>query len=259
MSHIHPTALVDADARLHPSVVVGPYSIIEADVEIGSGCIIESHAHLYRGTRMGQHNRVCHGVLLGCEPQDFSFDPDNSKPLVIGNHNHFKEGVHISRGVKTEAGTLIGDRNYFMGNFHAGHDCIIGSDNILGHGAGLAGHVILGNHVNLAPMTAIHQFVHIGDRVMIAGLSKVVKDIPHFCLCDGNPARLAGINSIGLRRAGFSPEIRSAIKQTYKTLHHSGLNTSQALAVLQAQPTGDEVGQIIAFYQQSARGVTRHR
>ncbi|MCP3661808.1 MAG: acyl-ACP--UDP-N-acetylglucosamine O-acyltransferase [Gammaproteobacteria bacterium] len=256
---IHLTAIIEPGARLHETVSVGPFSIIESNVEIGAGCSIESHVRIYSGTRMGENNRVCHGAMLGCEPQDFTFDPKSSKPLVIGNDNHFKEGVNVSRGVKTEAGTLIGDHNYFMGNFHAGHDCIIGNHNILGHGSGLAGHVIFGDHINLAPMTAIHQFVQIGDWAMLAGMAKIVKDIPPFVIGDGNPARVSGINSIGLRRSGFPPELRSAIKRAYKTLYQSKLNISQALAQLKSENQPAEVAQIINFFEQSDRGVTAHR
>jgi UDP-N-acetylglucosamine acyltransferase len=259
MSRIHPTALVAATADLHPSVEVGPFSIVEADTEIGAGCRIESHARIFSGTRLGANNRVCHGALLGCEPQDLSFTTERSRPLVIGDDNHFKEGVNISRGVKTEAGTLIGNGNYFMGNFHAGHDCIIGDHNVLGHGSVLAGHVTIGDHAFISGLAAIHQFTYIGDRVMIAGCAKIVKDIPPYTIGDGNPARVSGINSVGLRRAGFSAEVRRAIKATYREIYHSGENVGQALARLEHAPQSYETAAILAFFKRSERGVTAYR
>lgn len=257
--NIHPTAIIHDSARLHESVQVGPYSIIEADVEIGPGCRIESAVRIYAGTRMGRENRVCHGAALGCEPQDLGFAPEKSRPLLIGDHNQFREGVNISRGVKTEGGTQIGDHNYFMSGFHAGHDCRLGSHNIFGSNSTLAGHVELGEHIFISGLVAIHQFCFVGDYVMIAGSAKVVKDIPPYVTCDGNPARVIGLNSVGLRRAGVPAANRSAIKQAYKLLYHSGLNTSQALAELKQQATSPESEAIRRFFEQSDRGVTAHR
>ena len=257
--NIHPTAIIESGATLHDTVTVGPFSIIESDVDIGEGCIIESSVRIFRGTRMGHNNRVCHGAMLGCEPQDLSFDPANSKPLVIGDDNHFKEGANVSRGVKTAAGTIIGNSNYFMGNFHVGHDCMIGDNNVLGHGTVLAGHVTIGNHVFISGVAAIHQFTFIGDRVMIAGCAKIVKDIPPYTVGDGNPARVSGLNSIGLRRAGFPAATRSAIKLAYKTLYHSDMNLSQALEQLKASEQISEVANIIHFFERSERGVTTYR
>ncbi|MCW8945492.1 MAG: acyl-ACP--UDP-N-acetylglucosamine O-acyltransferase [Sedimenticola sp.] len=257
--NIHPTALVDDSAELHESVVVGPYSIIEADVAIGPNCRIESSVRIFQGTRIGENNRVCHGAVLGCEPQDLGFSPDKSRPLLIGNNNHFKEGVNISRGVKTEGGSQIGDHNYFMCGFHAGHDCRLGNHNVFGPNSTVAGHVELGDRIFISGLVAIHQFCFIGDYAMIAGCTKVVKDIPPYVTCDGNPARLIGLNSIGLRRAGIAAKNRSAIKQTYKTLYHSDLNTSQALSILKETAGTAETDKIIHFFEKSERGVTAHR
>jgi len=259
MSKIHPTALVSHGADLHPSVEVGPYSIIEDNTHLGEGCRIESNVKIYAGTTLGKNNRACHGAMLGCEPQDLTFTPEMSKPLTIGDNNHFKEGTHISRGIKTDSGTIIGDNNYFMGNFHAGHDCIVGNNNILGHGSGLSGHVTVGNHTFIAPMAAVHQFTFIGDRAMIAGCSKIVKDIPPFTLADGNPARISGINSIGLRRADFTVAERKEIKLAYHTIYQANMNVSQALHSLRQTELTPKVLLIVEFFERSDRGVTAHR
>jgi len=259
MEKIHPTAIIETGARLHPSVRVGAFSIIEAGVAIGEGCVIESGVRIFSGTRLGKGNRICHGVTLGCEPQDLSFTPEKSKPLTIGDDNHFKEGVNISRGVKTDEGTVIGNGNYFMCGFHAGHDCRFGDNNIFGANSTLAGHVGIGNNTFISGLVAIHQFCLVGDNAMIAGCAKIVKDIPPYTIADGNPARIAGLNVVGLRRGGFSAATRKAIKQTYKILYHSGLNTSQALEQLQQEPVCAEAEKIIHFFEQSERGVTAHR
>ncbi|MEW8015421.1 MAG: acyl-ACP--UDP-N-acetylglucosamine O-acyltransferase [Candidatus Sedimenticola endophacoides] len=259
MSLIHPSAIIAGGARLRPSVRVGPYSLIDDDVVIGEGCVIEGHVHLYPGTRLGRDNRVCHGALLGCEPQDLGYSPEQGKPLTIGDGNHFKEGVNISRGVKSEAGTLIGDGNYFMCGFHAGHDCRFGNGNVFGPNSTIGGHVILGNNAFVSGLVAIHQFCVIGDSAMLAGCCKIVKDIPPYTTADGNPARIAGLNVVGLRRGGFDATRRKAIEQAYKLLYHSGLNTTQALALLKQEAGDADSARIIRFFEQSERGVTAHR
>ncbi|MES9965738.1 MAG: acyl-ACP--UDP-N-acetylglucosamine O-acyltransferase [Sedimenticola sp.] len=259
MPNIHPTAIIEDGATLHDSVQIGPYSIIESGAEIGEGCIIESGARIFGATRLGRFNRVCHGVVLGCEPQDLGYTPEQSKPLVIGDNNQFKEGVNISRGVKTDEGTRIGNDNYFMCGFHAGHDCRFGDNNVFGPNTTIGGHVALGNMVFVSGLVAIHQFCLVGDNAMLAGCTKIVKDIPPFTTADGNPARIAGLNAIGLRRSGFDAASRSAIKRAYKVIYHSGLNTSQAIEQLRQGEPDENTLRIIDFFETSERGVTAHR
>ncbi|MEJ1496030.1 MAG: acyl-ACP--UDP-N-acetylglucosamine O-acyltransferase [Candidatus Sedimenticola sp. (ex Thyasira tokunagai)] len=259
MSRIHPTAIIEAGAEIHESVEIGPYSIIESGVSIGEGCRIDSSVRIFSGTRLGRNNRVYHGTVLGCEPHDLGFTPELSKPLTIGDDNHFKEGVNISRGVKTDEGTVIGDGNYFMCGFHAGHDCRFGNQSVYGPNSVVAGHVEIGHYAFLSGVVAIHQFCFIGDYVMIAGCAKVVKDIPPYSTGDGNPARVIGLNSVGMRRAGMDAATRSAIKQAYKTIYRSGLNTRQAMEQLRQEKQTEEVENIIRFFDSSTRGVTDHR
>ena len=260
MPAIHPSAIISEKAKLHPSVQIGPFAIIEDNVSIGENTTIESHCRIYAGTTIGSANQIKTGAQLGCEPQDLTFTPEKSKPLLIGDNNIFKENTNISRGVKTDAGTVIGNNNYFMCGFHMGHDNIIGNNNILGANSVTAGHVTLYNNIFVSGVAAIHQFCQIGDNAMIAGCSKIVKDVPPFMTADGNPARLAGLNAVGLRRSGFSIKQRSEIKNTYKTLHKSSLNTSQALEQLEQQSNNsDVINTIINFYNRSERGVTDHR
>ncbi|WPL16655.1 Acyl-[acyl-carrier-protein]--UDP-N-acetylglucosamine O-acyltransferase [Thiorhodovibrio winogradskyi] len=254
---IHPTAIVAPDADLHPSVTIGPFCIIEAGVRLGEGCVLDSHVRIEGGTQIGPGNRICHGATLGTEPQDLGFRPEHSKPLVIGANNHFKEGVNISRGVKTDAGTRIGDHNYLMAFSHIGHDCQVGSHNIFANTATLGGHVTLGNHIFLAGHVAVHQFCRIGDLCMIGGVTGVAQDIPPFALANGQRARILGLNTVGLRRAGFDPGARSRIKAVYRLLFRSGLRLSAAMEQAAADFPGPETERILVFIRagDSGRGI----
>jgi UDP-N-acetylglucosamine acyltransferase len=253
---IHPTAIVEDGAELHPSVVVGPYSIVEAGAVIGEGCVIESCARIYGQTRMGRNNRVCHGATLGSEPQDLTYTPDKSRPLTIGDGNHFKEGVNISRGVKTEQGTRIGNDNYWMAYSHAGHDCSVGDGNIFANTATLAGHVEVADRTFLSGQVAVHQFCRIGSYALVAGVSGVPQDVPPYVLADGHRARILGLNVVGLRRNGFTQEQRNVIKAAYRTIFRSGLRLAEALVKVEAAyPESPEAAQIVRFIQSSRRGV----
>lgn len=255
---IHPTAIIDQDAKIAPSASIGPYSIIESDVVIGENCQISSNVRIYRGTEIGTNNRIDHGCVIGCEPQDISFDPTDLTRTIIGDDNIFREAVNISRGSSPEQATIIGNSNYLMGTFHVGHDCVIGDHNILIHRSTLAGHVTVGNHVVIAGVSAIHQFCQVGDYSMTAGCAKIVKDVPPFAVADGNPATLIGINNVGLKRAGFSTARRKAIKLAYVTLYKKSLHLEEALVKLE-QSGSEDIDNIIRFYRNSKRGVTTHR
>lgn len=257
---IHPSAIIAADADIHPSVSIGPYSIIGPGVRLGAGCIIESHVLITGGACLGPGNRVCHGATLGTEPQDLGFRPENAKPLIIGADNHFKENVNISHGIKTDGGTRIGDRNYLMAFAHIGHDCIVGSDNVLANAATLGGHVTLGDRNFLSGHVAVHQFCRIGDLCMIGGLSGVTLDIPPFALTNGQRARLIGINTIGLRRAGFDQPRRSRIKAVYHLLFRSALRLQDALEQARRGYPSPETERILDFIRgdgQHVRGIAR--
>jgi UDP-N-acetylglucosamine acyltransferase len=258
MSGIHPTAIIEDGAQIHPSASIGPYSIVEAGAVIGADCVIESSVRIYGATRMGIGNRVCHGATIGAEPQDLSYAPEKAKPLTIGDHNHFKEGVNISHGVKSEAGTIIGSHNYLMAFAHIGHDCVVGDHNIFANGATLAGHVELAHHTFLSGQVAVHQFARIGAYVMVGGLTGVSQDVPPFTLVDGHRAEIIGLNLVGLKRNGYDQAARSAIKRAYKTLYKSCLGNAEALQQLKAVDDGG-VREIVAFVEGSHRGLVNHR
>ncbi|MEN8174128.1 MAG: acyl-ACP--UDP-N-acetylglucosamine O-acyltransferase [Pseudomonadota bacterium] len=256
--NIHPTAIIEDGAEVHPSARVGPYSIIEAGARIGPGCVIESNVRIYPHTSLGSSNRVCHGATLGSEPQDLGYSPDKARPLVIGDDNHFKEGVNISHGIKSDHGTRIGSRNYLMAYSHVGHDCTLGDDNIFANTATLGGHVEVAHHVFLSGHTATHQFCRIGAYVMVAGVTGVPQDVPPYVLVDGHRAEIIGLNVVGLRRGGFGQAQRNAIKQAYRVIYKSGLKQTEALAKLDANDPGPEVREIIDFIRTSQRGLVSH-
>ena len=257
---IHPTAIIDPKAELHESVEVGPYSIIEGDVQIGEGSWIESCVKIYSGTRIGKFNKFHHTAIIGGPPQDLGFKLETKTYTIIGDNNTFREGIIVHRATKEGGATKFGNRNYLMGQTHVAHDCVMGDDNIIVLNGQLAGHCHVGNKVFISGLVGVHQFCNVGDYSMLAGCSKIVKDVPPYVTIDGNPATVIGLNSIGLKRAGFSPETRDKIKHAYKVLYHSKLNTRNALAALKAEnDPSAEVQGIIRFFEESERGVTDHR
>jgi UDP-N-acetylglucosamine acyltransferase len=253
--NIHPTAIIEPGAQLHESASVGPYSIVESGAVVGEGCRIESCVRIYSRTRMGAFNRVGHGATLGADSQDLGFDPARARPLVIGDHNQFREGVNIGCGTKTEEGTVIGSHNYWMAYSHAGHDCVVGDYNIFANTATLAGHVEVGDRCFLSGQVAVHQFCRIGSYSMVAGVTGVAQDVPPFALADGHRARMVGLNVVGLRRAGFDQESRSRIKSVYRLVFRSGLRLAEALAQAESEYPSPETAMIVRFIESSRRGV----
>lgn len=254
---IHPSAVVSERAHVHETAHIGPFCIVDAGAEIGEGCVLDSHARIYGPTRLGRFNRVCHGVTLGSEAQDLTFTPEKAKPLIVGDHNVFKENVNISCGIKTEAGTRIGSHNYFMAYSHAGHDCIVGDHNILANTATLAGHVELAHHCFISGHVAVHQFVRIGAYVMVGGLSGVAQDVPPYVLVNGQRAEIIGLNVVGLRRNGFTQATRTAIKRAYRTLYTASAGRDARIATLLESPL-PEIRAIAEFVADSPRGLVRY-
>jgi UDP-N-acetylglucosamine acyltransferase len=260
MNQIHPTAIVDKDAIIGDNVIIGPYSIIEKGVVIGDGTEIESSVRLYTGTKIGKNNKIFHGAAMGGLPQDLSFKPNTVSYLETGDNNVFREGVIIHRGSKDGYVTRFGNNNYIMGNVHFAHDCQVGDDNIVVQNTIIAGHCILGNKIFISGLVGLHQFARVGDYAMLAGCSKIVKDVPPYSMIDGNPATIIGQNVIGLKRAGFSADDRNKIKHAYKIIYHSGMNFSKAIETLKAEnDPNPHVQNIIKFFEESERGVTDHR
>jgi UDP-N-acetylglucosamine acyltransferase len=252
---IHPTAVVSSRAEIGAGVRIGPYVVVEEDVLIGEGCEIAAHACLKRFTTLGRRNRVYEHAVLGGEPQDVKFRDEESR-LVIGDDNLIREFATLHRASGEGEETLIGSRNFLMIGTHVAHNCRIGDDNIFANGVALAGHIIVEDHVFLSNNVGAHQFVRMGRYAMVGGKSKLVQDVLPFLTTDGNPPRVRGLNSVGLRRAGFDAAARRALKHAYQLLFRRGLGLEEALGEM-AQLKDTNVDHLIGFIRQSHRGFTR--
>ena len=252
---IHPTALVGMQAIIGQNVQIGPYAVVEDHAEIGEGSEIGAHAVIKRFTRLGARNRVFEHAILGGEPQDVKFKGEESF-LEIGDDNLIREFCTLHRANGNGESTRIGSRNFFMVGVHVAHNCQIGDDNIFANEVALAGHIVIEDHVLLSNNVGAHQFVRMGRYAMVGGKSKIVQDVLPFFTTDGNPARVRGLNAVGLRRADFSSESRQALKTAYRLLFKSSTPLEEALAAMD-QIANDHVAYLVAFIRGSKRGFIR--
>jgi UDP-N-acetylglucosamine acyltransferase len=234
---------------------IHPTAIIEDHVEIGPDCEIGAYAVIKRFTKIGARNRIFEHAVLGGEPQDLKFKGEQSY-LEIGDDNVIREFCTLHRANGEGETTRVGSRNFFMVGVHIAHNCNIGDDNILANEVALAGHITLEDHVFISNNVGAHQFVRMGRYAMVGGKSKIVQDVLPFFITDGNPARVRGINIVGLRRAGFSEEARRALKDAYRKLFRSAMPIEDALGDL-AQMDNEQVSHLLNFIRESKRGFTR--
>jgi UDP-N-acetylglucosamine acyltransferase len=236
-------------------VRVGPYAVVEDDVVVGPGCEIGAHAVVKRFTTLGARNRVFEHATLGGEPQDVKFGGEHSR-LIVGDDNLIREYATLHRASGEGEATVVGSRNFLMVGVHVAHNCSVGDDNVFANGAALAGHIRVEDHVFLSNDVGCHQFVRIGRHAMVGGKSKIVQDVLPYFTTDGNPARARGLNAVGLRRAGFTPESRRALRRAYRLLFRERLPLAAALAAI--EELGDEHARRLAdFIRDSRRGFTR--
>ena len=254
---IHPTAVVSARAEVAFGVRVGAYAVIEEDAVVGEGCEIGAHAVVKRFTSLGARNRVFEHVTLGGEPQDVKFKGEPSR-LVIGDDNLIREYVTMHRASGEGVATRVGSRNFLMIGVHIAHNCEVGDDNIFANGVALAGHITVEDHVFLSSNVGAHQFVRMGRYAMVGGKSKIVQDVLPFFTTDGNPARVRGLNTVGLRRAGFAPETRLALKRAYQMLFRSRLPLASVLEELEGADD-EHVRHLADFIRGSRRGFSREQ
>jgi UDP-N-acetylglucosamine acyltransferase len=235
MSYIHPTAVIENGALLGRGVEVGPFSYISSEVVIGNDSWIGPHVVVTGKTTIGERNRLFQFSSIGAPPQDLKYRGEPST-LVIGDENIVREFVTIQPG--TAGGlmtTNIGSRNLFMANAHIAHDVVLGSDCVIANSAAIAGHVHIGDRVTIGGLVGVHQFVRIGSLSIISGGSMVVKDIPPFCIAQGDRARLFGINIVGLERAGVSEDDRLKLRKLYRTLFMRGGSIMERLNCVNVQ------------------------
>ncbi|MCS7265324.1 MAG: acyl-ACP--UDP-N-acetylglucosamine O-acyltransferase [Armatimonadetes bacterium] len=251
---IHPTAVVSPKAELGEGVIIGPYCVIEEDTVIGDGCILEAYVVVKRYTKIGCFNHIYSGTVLGGEPQDQKFKGERSY-LIIGDRNIIREHVTIHRATGEEQATVIGNDNLIMAYCHIGHNCILGDQISIASYSGISGHAVIESHVVIGGMTGIHQYVTIGKLAMIGGMSKVVQDVPPFMLADGRPAKVVGVNVVGLRRAVILPEVRETLHEACRLLYRANLNTKQALERIERElPKSDELQYLIDFIRRVSQG-----
>jgi UDP-N-acetylglucosamine acyltransferase len=254
---IHPTAVVDPEARIAPDVVVGPYCVIGPDVAIGAGCWLQNHVTLCGPVKIGSGNRFHSYSSIGQKTQDLKYAGEPTY-LEIGDDNNFREFVTVNRATAAGSVTRVGNRGNFLAYSHIAHDCIVEDEVIFSNNGTLAGHVLVQNYAIVGGLTAIHQFCRIGKLAILGGCSKIVQDVPPFMIADGNPAVIRGINIIGLERRNVSSDVIRALKESYRILYRSDLNTKQALAELDRTfPDVPEVRVIVEFIETSERGIIR--
>ncbi len=254
---IHPTAVVDAGAEIGEGVTIGPYCVIYGGVVIGDGCWLQNHVTVAGPSRIGMDNRFYAYSSIGQQTQDLKYAGEPTY-LEIGNENVFREFTTVNRGTLPETKTAIGSRGNFLAYSHVAHDCIVGDDVIFSNAGTLAGHFIVEDHAILGGLTAVHQFCRIGRFAITGGCSKIIQDIPPFMIADGNPAHVRGINSVGLKRHGFSAETIRGLKEAYRTIYRKGLTIEDAVVALEA-PAEEcgEVAHLVEFVRGGERGLTR--
>lgn len=257
---IHPTAIVQNGAVLGPGCEVGPYCIVGSRVRMGARNRLLSHVVLDGNTTLGDDNQLFHFAAIGSIPQDLKFRGEDSR-LEIGSRNIIREYVTLQPG--TSGGgmlTRIGDGNLFMANSHVGHDSLVGNGNIIANSVGISGHVVIGDRVTIGGLSGIHQFVRLGDLAFLAGGTMVVKDIPPYCTAQGDRAGLAGLNKVGMERAGLSRDDIALVRRLYRELFIGAGTLTERLQGLLAQQASHAVaGKFLQFIASSERGVTQPR
>ena len=255
---IHPTAVVEPGAEIDPSCEIGPYAVIGPQVRMGAGNVVQAHAVVSGRTTLGQGNRIFPHAALGGIPQDLKYRGESTE-LVVGDRNTFREFTTINLGTAGGGGvTRIGSGCLFMANSHVGHDCQVGDGAIVANSVALAGHVVLEDHVHFGGLSAAHQFTRVGRLAFVSGMTGVAMDVAPYCMASGSRAELAGLNSIGMQRAGMSEEQIGRVKQAYKIVFRSNLQLADAVAQLESElGTHPEIDHLVRFLRGSQRGVTR--
>jgi UDP-N-acetylglucosamine acyltransferase len=262
VSTIHPTAVVDAGARIAPGVTIGPYSVIGPQVAIGAGTTVGAHCVIEGRTTIGRDNRIFQFASLGAQPQDKKYAGEPTE-LRIGDRNTIREFCTFNTGTAQDRGvTTVGDDNWIMAYVHIAHDCVVGNQTILANNATLAGHVHVADQAIIGGLTGVHQFVKIGAHVMAGFGSHISQDVPPFMMVDGNPLSVRGLNLEGLRRRGFSAARLAAIKQMHRLMYRQGLSLEAARgAIAELGQThaeaADDIAMLLAFLDASTRGIAR--
>jgi UDP-N-acetylglucosamine acyltransferase len=254
---IHPHTYIHPNARVATNVKIDPFSVIHQDVEIGEGTWIGSNVTIMEGARIGKNCRIFPGAVICAIPQDLKFQGEYSN-VFIGDNTTIREFVTVNRGTKDREKTVIGKNCLIQAYCHLAHDCIVGDNCILSNNTQVAGHVIIDDWAILGGMCAVHQFIHIGHHSFLSGGSLVGKDVPPYVKAGRQPLSYGGVNSVGLKRRGFTVDKINHILDIYRVIYNKGLNTSQALEFLEEEfPATDERDEIVTFIRESSRGIIK--
>ncbi len=257
MPKIDPTARVSLHAEFSDDVKIGPWCIVGRGVRLGPGCVLDSGVVIEGPAEIGARNRFHHGAVIGTDPQDLKYRGARSS-LRIGDGNVFREYCTVNRATVEGEATVIGNTNLIMAYAHVAHNCMVGDNAVIAGSVALAGHVEVGDYAIIGGVTPVHQFVKIGAHSIIGGGCRVPKDVVPFVRAAGNPLRVAGLNSIGLARRGFSEETRAELKKLYRIFFRTTLLVDEALATIrrECRPL-PEIEQFCQFVERSERGITR--
>jgi len=256
-AEIHATAVVDPAAQLGHNVKIGPHAVIGPEVVIGPDCVVGSSVLIDGKTTIGRNNRFFHGAAIGCEPQDKKFHGETTF-IEIGDNNDFREYCTVHPATGEGESTRVGNNNLLMAYVHIAHNCHVHDNTVLANAVNLAGHVEVENNAIVGGLTPVHQFVRIGSFAFVGGGSRLPQDVPPFIKVAGNPIEVAGINSIGMKRNGFTDEEVLNLKRAYRVLYRSGLNVTQALERIAAECNLDaHLEELMAFIRRSDRGIVR--
>ncbi len=255
-SSIHSTAVVASGAQIAENVQIGPYSVIGANVKIGAGTWVGPHVVVEGHTTIGENNRLFQFASIGSAPQDLKYKGEPTL-LIIGDSNIIREYVTLQPGtIQANGKTVIGNGNLFMASSHVGHDCVVGNGNVFANNVAVAGHVTIQDKVIIGGMAGIHQFCTIGNHAMLSGGSMVVKDVPPYCIAQGDRANLRGLNTLGLQRAGFEKEQIFNIKKAYRSLFMAKGKMSERINSIPSEiAIQPYISTMIEFIKSSQRGI----
>ena len=259
MNNISPLASVSPKAILGDNIEIGPFAFIDDDVEIGDGCKIFPHATVFQYVKMGKNCQIFPGAVVGAIPQDLKYEGEVTR-VELGDNVTVRECATINRGTKASGKyvTKIGSDTLIMSYSHVAHDCVIGNHCILVSYVGLAGETQIDDWAIVGGGAKAHQFTKVGCHAMVGGMSKINKDVPPYVLCGREPISYAGVNIVGLRRRGFSPDVIRTIKDIYETIYYAGYNISDGCAKVEAGfPQSEERDAILDFIKSSKRGIIR--
>lgn len=256
MNQISPLAYVHPETKLGDNNIIGPFCFIDRNTIIGNNNVMQNGVTINYGARIGNNNEFFPGVSISTKPQDLKFKGEDSL-CEIGDHNSIRENVTISRGTASAGTTKIGNNNLLMENMHVAHDCVLGSNCIIGNSTKFAGEVVIDDNAIVSAAVLCHQFCHIGGYVMIQGGCRFSLDIPPYIIAGKEPTRYAGINIVGLRRHGFSNELIDKIHEAYRLLYSKGLMKEGIEEIKKNLDITPEIQYIIDFVSSSKRGILR--